>query len=277
MSSLFDLTGREHLSYSSMSSWLECGERFRLERVMSAPQSDAWWFIGGDVTHKVSEQCDLTGIRDRDEASAMWSTAFESAVASITTPLADIKAGGRASKEWPNKENRDWWAANGPGFAANWVTWRNERFNEGWSFLDVDGKPGIEVPFEVTFGDTLVKGYIDRLMVDPHGQVWVVDLKTGSREPSSSLQLGVYALGMESQYGIGAPLGAYWMARSGNLGTTQSLQHYTSALVGNWFVKAKTAIEAEVFIPKVSPLCGSCSVRSFCAAVGGSDAPLRNA
>ena len=278
MTTLQQLTGRSHLSYSSLTSWLDCGERFRLERVLNAPQSDAWWFLGGDSIHKASEEADLTGITDPAKGADLFDKYWDVALSKVDQSK-PIKAGGRATIANPNKEDGAWWAENGPRMVSDWISWRNDKVNEGWSFLtftDDEGiqRNGIEVPVTYNFDDTIIKGYIDRVMVDPNGQVWVIDLKSGSRAPQSSLQLGVYALGLSQQYGIHAPIGAYYMARKGDVGNAEVLTKYTPEVVGGWFSSAKRGIEQEIFIPKVSALCGSCSVRDFCKAVGGDDTPL---
>lgn len=265
-SKLETLTQKNYLSYSSMNTYLECGERFRLERVLGAPQQKAWYFIGGDAVHTATERLDKGQI---DNPATAWAEAWAQSLDTVN-PGEVIRSSGRKTKDWPDKENRDWWEHHGPQFVASWVTWRDARLAEGWHILD----PGIEVPVEFQAHDVLVKGYIDRVMVDPNGQVTVIDLKTGSREPSSSLQLAVYALGLERSHGYGAGLGGYWMARQGDVPTFHSLLHLTDGLVARWFADTKKAIEEEIFIPKVGPLCTACSVAPFCSAVGGDPSSL---
>lgn len=268
------------MSYSALASWLDCGERFRLERVLNAPQSKAWWFIGGDAVHKATERCDLDGITDAESARAVFEAVWTDSLATLAdegVDVASVKAGGRTTNDYPNKENHQWWADNGPVMVQNWVTWRDAKFAEGWQFYPLpDGSPAIEVPVQVEFDDVLVKGYIDRVMVNDSGEVIVVDLKSGSRLPESTLQLGIYALGMSRNFGITPSLGGFYMTRKGDVPRYTSLLHYTHDMLGNWFMAAKRGIEGEVFIPHVTALCGSCSVSPYCTAVGGSPAPLSN-
>lgn len=47
-----------YLSPSQISSLLLCGEKFRLERVMHAPQRPMWASIGGSAVHKITENLD---------------------------------------------------------------------------------------------------------------------------------------------------------------------------------------------------------------------------
>lgn len=263
------LTGRDYLSYSSMSSYLECGKRFELERVWKAPESPAWYFVGGDAVHGATEMLDKG---ETDDVTYAWNTCWAKAEVQLPEGV-EPRAGGRKSTAWPNKENRDWWLHHGPKMVQAWVDWRS---TSGYQFLEMpDGSPAVEVPVVFEFDEVLVKGYIDRVMVDPNGQVVVVDLKTGSREPASSLQLAVYALGLQRTSGITATLGGYWMARQGDIPNLNSLSHLTGDLVGGWFNDVRRGIEAEIFVPKVSPLCNSCSVSAYCAAVGGSIEPLK--
>lgn len=242
---------------------------------MKAPQSPAWWFIAGDAIHKATEDSDR-GVEGsaRDLFTRHFDAAIEAALSDGAT-RADIAAGGRKTKEYPNKEDEFFWRANGPVFVTNWLIWRDTMFSRGWQFYQLpNGESAIEVPVEVEFDDVLVKGYIDRVMVTDDGEAVVIDLKSGSRTPASTLQLGIYALGMSRNFGISPTLGAYWMARQGNIAELSSLLHYTHDRVGAWFSAAKRGIEAEVFIPHVGPFCGTCSVAKFCTAVGGDDKTL---
>lgn len=47
-----------HLSPSSISSLLTCGEQFRLQKVVRVPQRPMWAGIGGSVVHKLTEELD---------------------------------------------------------------------------------------------------------------------------------------------------------------------------------------------------------------------------
>jgi putative RecB family exonuclease len=244
---------------------------------MNAPQEPAWWFLAGDAIHKATEDMDCGA---EDTPWEMFNHHFTIAIAAADEtgiPRSQWKAGGRATKDFPNKEDESYWRMHGPTMVANWVQWRDSLFTRGWQFYTLDnGRPAIEVPIELAFDDVTVKGYIDRVFVNDNGEAVVVDLKSGSRVPASTLQLGVYALGMSEQHGITPILGGYYMTRQGNMPETHSLLKYTRERVGNWFASAKRGIEAEVFIPHVGPFCGTCSVAKYCSAMGGSDEGLAN-
>lgn len=268
MTSLESVTGRNYLSYSSMSSLLDCGTRFQLERVLRAPQGEAWWFAGGTAFHEATEELDhgLTGATPDEAWAAAWTRQL---VKLKDVDPATIRAGGRASKEWPLKENGDWWGVNGYTMIRDYADYRTRSAGEGWVLPDIDGRPAIELPFEVTIGDTTVKGFIDRVFINPDGEAVIVDYKSGARTPDSTLQLGVYAIAMLEQYGMHVNLGAYYMARKGDIVEQKSLAHYSQQVVGDWFTKARLMIEQQLFIPHVSSFCSACTVRPYCPAQGG--------
>lgn len=277
MSNLEVLTGRNYLSHSSLSTYIGCGERFRLERVVQVPQTKAWYLIGGSAFHLASELLDTGRATDPEQAWAdAWAEQYERDILHDNIDPATVRAGGRSSKEWPDKENDKWWVANGPRMVADYLAWRDARFADGWQwFTTPDGQPAVETPIQLDLGDVLVKGFIDRVMVTDAGELLVVDLKTGSHTPASSLQLGIYALGVERHFGVKPILGSYYMARKAELTGPTSLLHYSPDTVGRWFTAAKKGIEAELFIPNVTSMCGSCTVRPYCTAFGAglADAP----
>lgn len=263
MPSLTDLTGKPHLSYSAMDAYLTCGERYRLERVVSVPQAPAWWFIGGSAFHTATELLDTGEVGNVSDAWVRgWDEAYTHALKDVEDDTI-VRAGGRATKEYPNRENKKWWQDKGPGMVQDYLDWR---INTGWQLT---GPEAVEIPFEISIDGTEIKGYIDRLYVDGNGQYVVVDLKTGSREPASPLQLATYRLGLAEAWDIDVTIGGYYMARKGQVGTRYSLTHYTRDRLSAWYNRARTAIEQELFVPHVTSLCQTCSVAAHCVAVGG--------
>lgn len=259
MSKLEALTGSPYLSFSSMESWLTCGERYRLEKVVGVKQGQAWYLLGGSAVHKATEMLDTQVTDNPDEA---WRTAWDEQLATVDNE-AKVRAGGRASKAWPNKEDRSWWEANGPDMVRAWHLHMTGLLAGGWVLL------GVETPFNIDLSGVLIRGFVDRVMANPNGEVEAHDIKSGSHIPASTLQLGVYAHGIEQALGVRPTLGRYYMARTATLTDPSSLLHYTADLLAEWFGKARDAIEAEIFVPHVTAMCMSCGVREHCVAVGG--------
>lgn len=181
------------------------------------------------------------------------------------------KAGGRATKKFPNKEDKTWWMSEGPTMVHNYYNWRMQNPNlEVWR--SPDGTPGIELDMNVTIvGNVIVKGKIDRVFQDKNtGQLIIVDLKTG-KPPASGLQLAVYRLALDAQFGVSPDYGAYWMARGGTLDKVWNLNEYPIKMVSRWLRDTKKAIDMGVFIPHTGILCDYCGVRKHCYAFGNNE------
>ena len=52
----------KHTSYSAVSSFTSCGEKYRLNKVVHAPEQGAWWSSGGTAVHSVTEAYDLADL-----------------------------------------------------------------------------------------------------------------------------------------------------------------------------------------------------------------------
>jgi len=175
-----------------------------------------------------------------------------------------FRAGGRTSKKYPNKEDASWWKAKGPEFIHNWYNFRMTN-----PHLDIwtapDGTPAIELKVAAKIpGDVILKGYIDRVMVDTNtGKTIIIDLKTG-QAPKSGLQLAIYRLAMLEQYGEAPEYGSYWMARTGVLDTIYELEDYSPKMVARWLRDAKKSIDLNIFIPNTNNWCDYCEVRDMC-------------
>lgn len=255
-----------HVSFSQIDNWSKCGEAFRLEKVERVPSKPAWWFPGGSAVHTATEWYDKGQAGDRD-AAELWADAFKLEVdkvaAGTDVPQEKWRAGGRASKDYPNKNDGAWWNDHGPAMVQGWIDFRN---TTAWKLLEV------EVEVNGTLGGAPVKAYIDRVFATPEGELAVVDLKAGSRAPESTYQLGWYADQYEQIFGQRPSVGAFWMARQNKMTEPESLHNWTRARLDRWVGKFMVAREHEIYIPKVSSSCRTCGVNDYCAAVGGSKA-----
>lgn len=181
------------------------------------------------------------------------------------TPLEDFRSAGRATKEWPNKQDDAWWLANGPTMVENWVKWRE---NSGYSVLDINGTPAIELDLKVDFNGTMVRAIVDRVMVSPEGSPGVVDLKSGSREKKTTLQLGIYAMVVKKALDIDIEWGGYWMARKGSINPVP-LNLYSPDFWARVVREVRAAKERKQFLPVIGDHCGFCGVAKHCPALTG--------
>lgn len=218
--------GPGHLSVSQIHAIQENSWHWFLERVARIPQQPSWALVGGKAYHSLSEYLDhriLTEdewITDTGLMAELWEqylgAAIDEEVERSGVETSEWKATGRASNRWPNKEDRAFWTEMGVPWAMNYVTWRLN--NPDWEIAQINESPAIEAEIGGTFrGATLpLVGYIDRVFQNTRtGEQMVVDLKSGTRTPQDTLQLGTYSLMLDFMYGIRPRWGAFWMARTG--------------------------------------------------------------
>lgn len=259
-----------HASYSSIDSWMQCGEKYRLTKVEGVKEDPAWWSVGGSAVHTATEWWDI-GAHQELSNHDLFVQAFEEERArqahfTETLPIT-----------WRSSRNQDdtWWLKNGPAMVQAWVEWRERT---GWMIEDIttpegDVIPGVEVPFYVSFGEGTppLKGYIDRVFVTPAGERVIVDLKTGARRPAADMQLGYYKVGLEMHYGIESDLGGYWMARKADkpneVMEVVGLGRYTKEFVSRFVHGFHKARETGLYLPHVTSFCKTCGVASHCWAV----------
>lgn len=264
-----------HISYSALSTYGDCGYRYYLTRVVDVPEHPAWFLIGGNAVHKATEMYDLWSVQAQDENSThkiapSSGTLFAEAWGEELqknrdlfpdVPLIEYKAGGRASKAYPNKEDIRWWHDNGPAMVEKWIAWRGSGFQlwhpEGYE------KPAIELAIDVPAEDFLLRMIIDRVFVNTSGELFVLDIKTGSRTPTSDLQLALYAAGIERMFGVRPSLGAYWMARDGVTSPMVDLDYLPTEKIMSLVSSFDKMRKAGIFLPNLAN-CHYCSVSQHC-------------
>lgn len=187
----------------------------------------------------------------------------------------DFYVSGRKSKEWPEKENPFWWQAKGPGFVKSWVVWRDNCGLDIWT--TPQGEPAIELKVEAERDGIKILCFIDRVMVDPNGVLYIVDLKTGSQTPSWPQQLAFNNLALFQTTGYRAQYGGFWNARKGgivgNVDTGDGfadLRIYTDEWLWDQATKAKAIRDQQLFVAQPTNLCKSaCGVQPYCLPMGG--------
>lgn len=265
-------------SYSQANSMQTCSWRWALEKGFHVPQRPTWATVGGGAVHQATEWWDhwtLAGRWETDTAAVakLFQDAFDKEIAERLErepdyPVDTWRASGRASKQWPNKEDEGWWRENGPSHVMSWVTWRTN--NPSWEIVNEEsiGLLGIEVEVKTTFAGSEWIGYIDRVFHRNETELLIVDLKSG-REPDSQEQLGGYKVGLEDQFGVTATWGAYWMSRTGSTSQFEDMRMWPRERVEYTYKVVRAQQERAEFLPKKSMMCSGCSVRDYCFAVNG--------
>lgn len=201
----------------------------------------------------------------------IWEESFQEAVAEVVDKSGvspdEWRVGGRATKANPDKENGAWWAENGKEMFAQFVdAWRNQKFNV-WQAPD--GNWGIELEFNVIFGDSFVKAFPDAIVVMPTGELAVVDFKTGSYTPDSGMQLGLYACCIESVFGVRPSRAFYYSARKAEFIEAKDINRWTISVFTELFRQFNIALDNKIFLPNIGMACSTCGVQDYCYAKGG--------
>lgn len=280
-----------HFSYSSLSSYMQCGQRYFLEKIAHVPEIPSWWFVGGSAVHTVTEMYDMEYKEEADRdpeawVAATWQKVFNAEVEAQKNKFPDVSKWRTAGKKKANPDGEDYltWMDIGPQFVLNYIAWRNESdlvlwdgaivgFDPGTGEVETFG-PAVELPLEFEIFGWKMRGSVDRVFQRPDGSLEVVDLKTGSRMPDNNLQLGTYAVGMEVQYGERPGFGRFFNLRQNKLSPPNDLAKYTLDSIGQMGVQFKEGIKNKVFLPHETNLCNYCPVNTGCSAFGGKDAHL---
>lgn len=266
-------TGKNYISHSAMTTWLNCGWQFYLSRIVKVPENPSHWLAGGKAVHECTEIYDI----EINDPHAGWNTelAFKERWEKNYKESDNgmpWRSGGKATKAYPNKEDAQWWLTNGPKMVDYWIHFREESGYNIWT--TPAGIPAIETEMNQEVNGVMIKAFLDRIMVAPTGDLVIVDIKTSSKEPASLTQLGIYAILAEKTFGIRPQLGAYFMARTGELTQPVDLSRYTESRLGSWAKGFQLAVENDIFIPAPGFMCGTCSVNQACYAVNGKESHL---
>jgi hypothetical protein len=258
------------MSYSQITSVLDCGMRYRLERVEGAPQTPSWALIGGGVVHSVTEVIDLDLVMHgrawnqqqiENQCDAQFDIEIEHHLTKSGIDTEDWIIGGRG------KEDQTWWRTEAPLMVKRWQDFLTK---SQWEIaVNADGSPLVEEDFDNTYDyDTNLVGGVDRVLRNTNtGAYAIVDLKSG-REPQSHLQLALYRDALVPKYGH-ITWGYYFMTRKGELSKPYNLDQYSPTATADIVNGAHKIRELGLFFPKPGMFCGSCSVKAYCPAFGG--------
>ena len=240
----------EYLSFSQISSYLSCGERYRLERIEKVEVPDSWWFIGGRAVHSTIEEVVQSGNYDTDE---IFTTFFNAEIGD--QDKSQIRASGKG-------EGEEWWRSNGPEMVKKFFTFLDD---SPYFIATLNGKPAVEIGLTGEFGGVPVRGYADLVLGHEETlDLTLADIKTGATAPKFPLQLGIYARLMELNLGVRVRKGAYFMARKGELTTPVDLDQYTDETIALFTQKVNQAKELGLYLPNPGMFCGSCAVKDRC-------------
>jgi len=212
---------------------------------------------------------------DLDTLEAWWVEALDGEVDRVAAqnpgfPIDEWRTAGRVTKANPRKEDLIWWRENGATQVAAYATWLA---SSGWRIAALpDGTPAVEFPMKPLFGGREIFMFVDAVYATPENCLVVVDYKSGSAKPDSAAQLGLYAAALKTEMNLDAPLGGYFLTRTGGLDVPHDLTGYTPRYWDDVFGQFFEAVDNRIFLPNISRNCSYCSVASACKSMGGDDA-----
>lgn len=234
----------EHISYSSFTTWQECGWKYYLTKAEGVQEAHAVWFTGGSAVHKATEVYDLEG----GDAESIWNKVWFDQVAEDEALNGDMN-----TWQFAKREDMSWWYGEGLWMLDKWIAFRNN----GWNVYE----DFVEKQYEIQIEDTVVKMAIDRVMTDFEGNRVLLDIKTGASSQRHPLQLAVYAWALEKQ-GVTVDKAGFWDARTGNI-SLWNLSNLHSERIEDMLNTFDKARKESIFLPNLSN-CGRCGVMSAC-------------
>lgn len=264
-----------YFSWSQLSTYSECGEKYRLSYVERVDRESKGAFIGGHAIHAAIEWAEreglperwakadgLTGERKRIEDAIEW--VFHDEFAAERAKLEGEPVwGGRKSKEFPRGEDELWWARSGPMMLRRFLSIRYDDFERGWRAVDTE----IEHRLTVTLpSGTKLKAILDFvILADQDGQAVIRDYKSGTWR-QSAMQLATYAWAADQGLGVRPVAGEFAYLRT--VDAAKRLDRYDLTglvpLVPEMFAELERGIDAGLFMLNPSNLCSSCTVKKHC-------------
>ncbi|MEO3857467.1 PD-(D/E)XK nuclease family protein [Acrocarpospora sp. B8E8] len=255
-----------HRSVSQYQSYTDCPAAYFLARRARVPQAPAAWFIHGSAVHEAVEKWERSRRNASLEAVYDW---FDESWTREYQNAADIEPDfGRWVHLGRSTVERDL-EARYQRALDQLTDYIHVSLSDPYQPLVLDGQVAVEWEFTLPLrGGVVVKGFIDLLLEGPAGDILVQDLKTGSRKPASTLQLGVYKLAVEQATGLSVEYGRYFMAKDGQPGPPVHLGGYDFDRVSDWFAMMNRGVRIKVFPPRPGEHCRICTVSRFCPVNG---------
>lgn len=244
-------------SYSQLSTYRDCPLLFRHKYVDRAPEQPSIWSIGGTAFHQCAEWYlngdlgpDPDPMRVRQAWDAAWTIAEQETrrknPLAADLPLSEWRAADRG------KEDDRWWDTAGPGMVRRFIAWKQGP-GAGLQVLHLEER------LEVELGGVPIVAYPDWVAVDEHGQVDIVDYKSG-KPPKESLQLGVYAAALREAHDYEPAWGLYYMTRVGQL-LPASLARWPHSLIADLFAEFHERELAGDYDPVEGQACRFCPLK----------------
>lgn len=261
-----------HVSYSQLDTYQSCSEKFKLRYIFKVPPSDiSGALIGGRVVHEAIEWAEERGLWQdagmnpdtlRDFNEEILLERFHELLLG-TVLVAEIEGKPIVWSGKGNGEDFLWWSHQG-----EFMLRRYRRIRQKWITEGIDAVEGVstEIAVEAMIGGTLVKGYVDKMLMHDGGEPIVVDWKTGKIGNASPFQFATYAALLRRARGITVTRGLAVFLRAADDGRMVQDMFFEELVdrMDQMYGTLVRGLEAEIFTPNPSWMCKGCDVRREC-------------
>ncbi|MFB9661583.1 RecB family exonuclease [Glycomyces mayteni] len=254
------------LSHSQKGQLEDCPRQWWLQRVARDQYGDklkpltAAWFDQGTAEHHALQYWELSG-RTADAVQLFYDE-FDRLIAQhlASHPWeSEWVRGGRGKTRQADIDKR---REVGAEQVARYVEWAPLQPFRVWTLPD--GEPALEVGFKVMLGSVTVIGYIDAVWEwTDTGRIEPVDYKSGSKEPATDEQLGLYARVLEALFGITITHGRFMMLKDWDY-RERDLSMYTREHLTELYAEAER-VKLSGDYPAKPGSCFTCMMKKHCS------------
>lgn len=268
---------RLNRSVTQLTSYLECGLRYKARYVDKVHETPAVWLAGGLAFHEVARQFETgramdDGLMSPDEAAKQFGLMLDAQVETIAAKYPDVPTSQwRAANQ--GRETLQWWYDKGGEMAAQYVT-HALRSGDRPLMLGNDA-PALELKLSGPLGGTRVVGYLDHVAVNhAERRIKIKDYKTGSRLPTDPAQLLAYAGLLRQLPGDLLPHGyeihgEYWAARKATVAGSRQITPAMIATTADRFADFDRAERSGLYMPAPNAMvCAGCPIKAKCPVMG---------
>ncbi len=302
LSTIVGTERRQHLSFSQLSVYQQCGTKYALSYVERAPREPQGAFLGGRSLHEAIQRAEqeewwldddaflasdgaaiaefhrlfdlavmesgpaLSDLPWRERKAALDRLEGDERAEAIASALPAIRWGGRGGGE-----NYAWWHAQGEFMLRRYRDTRQAMEEGGWA--PVEGGVEMKVLAELPGVSVPVVGYLDKFLMreldretGEVGDPAILDYKTGKIGNADPMQFATYSRLLRLSRGIETTVGIAIFLRAADAERRVQRVDFADLLphVDELYAGLVRGIDAELFMPNPNAYCPGCSVRASC-------------
>lgn len=265
-------TERQYRSVSQLKEWRQCHYRWYLAREKLDEngqriwQRPAAWLAQGLAVHEAVEWFEKSNREGSlEDMKQVYSEAYDKHINRLAEETPNFESWFGSGWRYPAVKDIPRRYDKGLGQVERYYKYVTEVRPQDTLLRQTNGEPFVEVQFQIQLGDVWVRGVIDQVYWDDQALDWRIrDIKTG-KAPGDEIQLAVYAIPVNRDYGMDITTGDYWMAESGKPTIVYDLTKWPRSRLEDAFGELDEGIRSERFDPNPSrENCMFCPVAAAC-------------